>query len=82
MWEQSLVDRKRWAAVVSVILGLAFVVGSILWVVFGWATYLSSQVLIRFIAGTLYAGLIAWLVVSSRRNTYERGGFGAPATAG
>jgi hypothetical protein len=67
MWSPPFTDQKRWVKVVWLVLGVAILVGSILSSIFGWASQLSGQVVLAFVGGVLYAGILMWIFASGRR---------------
>jgi hypothetical protein len=67
MWREPFADQKRWIKVVWLVLGVGILVGSILSSIFGWASQLSGQVVLAFVGGVLYAGILVWIFASGRR---------------
>jgi hypothetical protein len=67
MWQEPFAGQKRWVKVVWLLLGVGILVGSILSSIFGWASQLSGQVVLAFVGGVLYAGILVWIFASGRR---------------
>jgi len=67
MWQEPFADQKRWVKVVWLLLGLGILVGSALSSIFGWASQLTGQVVLAFVGGVLYAGILVWIFASGRR---------------